>query len=254
MSDFWGDIEKLRKCTRYSVFREESARMKGRRLDWKYMSKEWPYRPPIPGPYEKRMPMIFKAVLRRTERDPVVMFERVMEDLRRRWEGMPLHGPWHHAILPGVLIASLRNNGYSFTDEDVMEAMFRGHLIPAASCGFLGVCGCAVGVGIMVSMIRGSTPLHDRERADSLIHAGEAIKRIGRMGSGPLGHCCNKSALLSIIYAVNVLDKFGYSIPHPKPKEMVGRCRIADLNERCHREKCMFYPGLIDNRDSGFNG
>ncbi|MBO3804208.1 MAG: hypothetical protein JTT11_10160 [Candidatus Brockarchaeota archaeon] len=71
-----------------------------------------------------------------------------MKDLRERWdltEKMPVHGPWHHAIIPGVLVATLRNNGYPFDYEDVKEALHRGRMVPAAACGFLGTCGCAVG-------------------------------------------------------------------------------------------------------------
>jgi len=248
MSDFWGNFERLKKCTKYSVFREESARLKGKRLDWSYMNKEWPYRPYIPGPYEKRIPWIFETVLGRTEKDPIIMFENTMGDLRKQWKDMPVHGPWHHTILPGILLAALRNNGYPFTDEDVKEAMFRGHLVPAAACGFLGTCGCAVGVGIAVSIVTGSTPLHDKERSMTLIHTGEAIKKVGIAGTGPMGHCCNKSALLSLMYAVRVLGELGYKLPNPKPKEMVGRCKISELNERCHREKCMFYPGHLKRK------
>ena len=33
---------------------------------------------------------------------------------------------WHHFVVPGVLIASLRNLGYEFGNRDVEEAMSRG--------------------------------------------------------------------------------------------------------------------------------
>jgi hypothetical protein len=227
------DFERLKKCNRYSVYREESARLKAQ---------------PRPGLYEKFMPTIYSVVLGRTEKDPVIMFENTMKDLRGMWdvtEKMPANGPWHHAIIPGILIATLRNNGYRFDDEDVKEALFRGHMVPAGACGFLGTCGCAVGVGVTVSIVTASTPLHDKERSKTLASAAEAIRRVAVGGGGPKGHCCTKSAYIAITYAVNVLDELGYKVPSPTPREMVGRCKVSPLNKRCHRERCMYFPAYL---------
>jgi len=233
------DFERLKKCTRYIEYREESARLKAQ---------------PRPGLYEKFMPTIFKVVLERTEKDPIVMFENTVQDLRKQWnitERMPVNGPWHHTIIPGILIAALRNNGYSFNDEDVKEALYRGHMVPAAACGFLGTCGCAVGVGVAVSVVMGSTPLHYKERSKSLSSAAEAIRRVSVGGGGEKGHCCTKSAYIAIPYAVTVLGELGYKVPSPMPREMVGRCKVSALNKRCHKERCMYFSAYLRKKDEG---
>lgn len=236
------DFERLKRCTRYVKYRNESARLKAQ---------------PRPGIYEKFMPTVFSLVIGRKEKDPVIMFENTMKDMRERWnitEKMPVHGPWHHAIIPGILVATLRNNGYPFDDEDVKEALYRGHMVPAAACGFLGTCGCAVGVGVAVSIVMGSTPLHHEERSKSLASAAEAIRRVSVGGGGEKGHCCTKSAYISIPYAVMVLGELGYKVPSPRPREMVGRCKVSALNKRCHKERCMYYPAYLRKRIRGDEG
>jgi hypothetical protein len=94
--------------------------------------------------YKDFMPVIFEIVPAMEDKDPVVMYEKVISELRNRWtasENLPFHGPWHHGLVAGILICALRNNGYEFDDDDIREALNRGLMMPAGSCGFLGLCG-----------------------------------------------------------------------------------------------------------------
>jgi len=98
--------------------------------------------------YQAFMPVLFDIVPAREEKDPVEMYKGVIEELRKRWtasQELPFHGPWHHGMIAGIIIAALRNNGYDFTQADVVEALKRGLMIPAGSCGFHGVCGAGTG-------------------------------------------------------------------------------------------------------------
>jgi hypothetical protein len=221
-------IEDLKNTPRYELYRKMSAMMKGS---------------PKPGRYVEFLPTVFSTVLARREKDPIIMFEAVIDELRRLWNispRMPVSGPWHHTIVPGVLIASLRNNGYPFTDEDVEEALKRGSLVPAAACGFLGACGAAVGLGVAVSVITKATPYHDKERSLALKYSAEAITLVARHG-GP--HCCRLASYVVILHAVRVFEKeFGYKLPTPSPKELIGRCTLWEENPVCHMERCMFNP------------
>lgn len=190
--------------------------------------------------YKEFMPVIFEIVPAMEDRDPVLIYENVIRELRRRWtasENLPFHGPWHHGLVAGILIASLRNNGYEFTDDDIREALKRGLMVPAGGCGFLGVCGAGAGLGIALSIIQGSTPFHEDERSKSLEAGKEAFGRIARLG-GP--RCCTLSTYTTLALAGRVLKDFGYEIPVGK---VGGRCVDYRLNPQCHLQRCPYFPG-----------
>jgi len=159
--------------------------------------------------YQKFMPRIFDIVAKNTKKDPFVMYEDVIDELRKSWNAspsLPFHGPWHHGLVGGMIIAALRNNGHGFNDEDVTEALKRGLMIPGGGCGFLGICGAATGIGIAFSIIERSTLFHDGERRVALYMCSKAMRMISKLG-GP-------------------------------------RCYDHELNPQCHKERCPYYPRL----------
>jgi hypothetical protein len=188
--------------------------------------------------YERFMPNIFEVVPKRKEKEPILMYERIIKELEERWtasEQLPFHGPWHHGLVAGIIIASLKNNDYKFTEADIEEALKRGLMIPAGSCGFHGSCGAGTSLGIATSIITKSTPFHDRERSKALEAASEAIERIGKLG-GP--RCCRLSTYSTLSLAVKRLADLGYLLP---VEETVGRCKVHKLNAQCHGLKCPYY-------------
>lgn len=196
--------------------------------------------------YKEFMPVVFEIVPGMEDKDPVVMYEKVIAELRDRWtasESLPFHGPWHHGLVAGILVASLRNNGYEFTDEDVREALKRGLMVPAGGCGFLGVCGAGTGLGIALSIIQGSTPFHEEKRSRSLEAGKEAFARIARLG-GP--RCCTLSTYTTLHLAGRVLKDFGYDLPVSR---VGGRCVDYALNPQCHLERCPYFPRSAQETD-----
>lgn len=189
--------------------------------------------------FTRFMPAIFEVVPASKDKDPVVMYENVIRELRRRWtasESLPFHGPWHHGLVAGIIVASLKNNGYEFTDDDVREALKRGLMVPAGACGFLGVCGAGAGLGIALSILARANPFHDAERSRSLKAGKEALGRIAGLG-GP--RCCTLSTYTTLALAGRVLRELGYEIPVSK---VGGRCADHALNPQCHRERCPYFP------------
>jgi len=189
--------------------------------------------------YEQFMPIIFEIVPKREERDPILMYEAIIEELRKRWvasEQLPFHGPWHHGLVAGILITSLRNNGYNFSEEHIKEALKRGLMSPAGGCGFFGICGAGAGLGVAMSMVGKSTPFHDEERTKALETSSEAIRRIAKLG-GP--RCCTLSTYTTLNLAVMELKKMDYELPKSK---VAGRCKSHQLNNQCHGRKCPYYP------------
>jgi len=189
--------------------------------------------------YARFMPNLFDVVPSRKEKDPVEMYEAVIEELRKRWtvsDHLPFHGPWHHGLVGGILIAALKNNGFNFTEAQIKEALKRGLMVPAGACGFLGACGAATGLGIAVSIVLRSTPFGDKERASALASAGDAIQRVGKLG-GP--RCCALSTYTTLMLAIITFRKLGYELI---PPIMTGRCRNHILNDQCHGRRCPYFP------------
>jgi len=189
--------------------------------------------------YMEFMPKVLPIILVQTEKNPVIMFERVIKKLSDLWtasETLPFHGPWHHGIVPAILIAALRNNGYEFNDRDVQEAFMRGLKIPAGGCGFCGTCGAGSGLGIATSIIQKSTPFHDKKRSKGFEAAMKALERIGKLG-GP--RCCRLSAYVALEQGVKFFSALGYELPQSK---MIGRCEVYQQNAQCHEERCPFFP------------
>jgi len=155
--------------------------------------------------YEEFMPNVFTVVLKREEKKPVLMYERIIEELRKYWtasEQLPFNGPWHHGIVAGIIITSLKNNGYDFTETDVKEALKRGLMIPAGACGFHGSCGAGTSLGIATSIVTKSTPFHNKERSKALEATSDAIGRIAKF-VGP--RCCRLSTYTTLSLAVKRL-------------------------------------------------
>lgn len=189
--------------------------------------------------YQEFMPKVLPILLKHDEKDPVILFENIINELRDLWtasEDLPFHGPWHHGLVPGVIIGSLRNNGYNFKDADIKEAFTRGLKIPAGACGFCGVCGGGSGLGIAISIVNKGTPFHNKKRSSAFEAAIESNKRIGKLG-GP--RCCRLSAYVAIEQAIKILKDGGYDVPQQK---MIGRCKVHELNQQCHEKKCPYYP------------
>jgi hypothetical protein len=189
--------------------------------------------------YQDFMPKVLPIILQQEEKDAIRIFEDIIDILREKWtasEHLPFHGPWHHGIVPSVIIKALKNNGYDFSEKDIKEAFSRGLKIPAGSCGFCGVCGGGTGLGIALSIVEGSNPFHDDGRSMAFKAAEKANERIGKLG-GP--RCCRLSAYTALDQAQKILSERGYNLPYSK---VIGRCDLWELNDDCHMEKCPYFP------------
>ena len=189
--------------------------------------------------YMEFMPKVLPIILQQTTKVPVELFESVISKLRDIWtasDELPFHGPWHHGIVPAVLIAALKNNKYDYSEKDVKEAFMRGLKIPAGGCGFCGTCGGGSGVGIVASIVQKATPFHDKARSEGFEASVSAQQRIGKLG-GP--RCCRLSAYVAIEQGIKYLAKKGFPLPEQK---MIGRCNVHESNPECHGRRCPYFP------------
>ncbi len=147
---------------------------------------------------------------------------------------VPMHGPEHHAIVPGVIIAAVRNAGYPVPDGAVEKALERAGKVPGGWCGFYGDCGAAVGVGIAVSVLTQATPLTGKQRSLALAATSLALARM--LDDQP--RCCKRATRVAVSAAIDFLkERLGITLPQsPMP-----RCTYSPRNQQCAKEQCAFF-------------
>ncbi len=173
---------------------------------------------------------VLRQVLSNTkETDPAAILEQVMAH-----PGVPMHGPEHHAMVPGAIIAAVRNAGYTIPPGAIERALERAAKVPGGSCGLYGDCGAAVGAGIAVSVLTSATPLTGKQRSLALGATAFALSRM--LDDQP--RCCKRATRTAIAAMVDYLHDH-LNITLPKAKEY--RCTYTPRNQQCTREQCQFY-------------
>ncbi len=169
------------------------------------------------------------AVTRST--DPAEILETVMSH-----PSVPMHGPEHHAMVPAVIVAAVKNAGYPVPEDAVEKAIERGSKVPGGWCGFYGACGAAIGVGTAVSVLTGATPLTGNTRALANEATAYALNRM--LDGGP--RCCKRASRQALEAAVEFLKtKMGISLKLSREIE----CRYVGRNRECLHEDCAYYAG-----------
>ncbi|MFA7563103.1 MAG: DUF5714 domain-containing protein [Methanoculleus sp.] len=156
-----------------------------------------------------------------------------------RHPAVRMHGPEHHFLVPACLIAAYCNHrGEPGRKGELLErARTRAGVVPGGACGTHGTCGAAVGTGIFMSLITGSTPLKKQEWSLANQMTARSLMTIARHG-GP--RCCKRNSWLAIRTAITfLLERLGVELP----VEGVVRCEFSDINRECLREGCPFHTG-----------
>jgi hypothetical protein len=166
-----------------------------------------------------------------TETDPSALLERVMA-----LPGLPLHGPEHHVIVPGVIVVAARNTGAAVPIEALDTVVRRGAKVPGGWCGYYGACGAAVGVGLAVSALTNATPLKGEQRTLALAATAHALERM--LDGRP--RCCKLASRLAIAAAVEFLgERLAIDLPVPHPIV----CSSSGRNKECPGADCPYYAG-----------
>jgi len=164
-----------------------------------------------------------------TSTDPIEILERVMAH-----PSVPMHRPEHHAMVPAIIVAAVKNSGYPVPEGAVEKALERGSKVPGGWCGFYGACGAAIGVGTAVSVITGATPLTGQAR--SLANEATAFA-LGKMVDGG-ARCCKRASRKALEAAGEFLKtRMGITL---KINQVI-KCRYVQRNRECIREGCAYY-------------
>lgn len=170
------------------------------------------------------------------EKNPTELFLQVC-----KLNGVHMHGPEHHAIVPCVLLTAFYNCGGDITlDEALREAWKRGKKVPGGACGFLGVCGAAAGAGIFASILCDSSPLAADVWDVPQKLTMKCLEKLVSIG-GP--RCCKRTGRLCIEEAAAFAQKrFGVTMPLSGPA-----CEFSARNRECLHDGCPYFRGIENN-------
>ncbi len=161
--------------------------------------------------------------------DPAEVLEQVMAH-----PGVPMHGPEHHSIVPGVIVAAVRNAGYSIPAGAIEKALERASKVPGGWCGLYGDCGAGVGVGIAVSVITEATPLTGKQRTLAIGATSYALSKM--LDEQP--RCCKRASRIAVRAAKEYLKEH-LNIVLPEAKKV--KCTYVSRNQQCPHEECTFF-------------
>ncbi len=185
------------------------------------------------------IPLIRDKIFKAEETDPIQMFDRIFKELSTDWNKsapFPVNIEWHHFIIPGIIIKSLINLKYNFTDRDLEEAINRGEKFAGGSCGFAGSCGGAYSVGIVLSIIYKTNPLHDEKRSEIMNLVSDTLKDIAKYQR----RCCKRSNYLALQNIIQHLRQIGFErIPYNS--KII--CQWSSMNKMCFGAKCVYFKG-----------
>ncbi len=176
---------------------------------------------------QKAIEVIRHICLQSREKDMLQLLHTI-----RSHPSLPMHGPEHHAMIPGVILAALRNCGGQVRDKDILAGIDRGSKVPGGACGFWGSCGAAIGAGIAASLFLDSTPLtpHPRQKAQAF-----TADILGKIAEIKGGRCCQRETWLTLNRTAALSEKyFGLFLK----AETELHCSQYQTNKECIRRQC----------------
>ncbi len=183
-----------------------------------------------------RKPIFFmkKNLINSDERDMLKIFEIV-----RNNSFFPMHGPEYHSFVPGIILTAYRNNGGKIDDSDIIAGIDRGGKIPGGSCGFMGVCGVATGVGVGLSVIMKSNPLKPEQRSKIMDFSSQVLKEIANFNAP---RCCQRETFIGLKLLSEISAQLlGISLP----AQYNFKCRQHSQNSSCIGKKCPLFEGNV---------
>jgi MoaA/NifB/PqqE/SkfB family radical SAM enzyme/SAM-dependent methyltransferase len=166
-----------------------------------------------------------------TTTDAIQLFTSI-----RQHPSIPLHGPQYHALVPGVLLACLRNAGYPVTSEQLHAAIQRGGEVCGGSCGFWGVCGAATGVGIAFSVILEATPL----KAEGRQTVQQVVQQVlSEIAGYKAARCCQRDCWIALRSGLLLAaELWTLNLPEVEP----FACTQMARNKECLGIECPLWP------------
>ncbi len=159
--------------------------------------------------------------------------------LIRSHPAIPMHGPEHHAMMPGIILAAYRNGGGDISEKHIDTGIERGAKLPGGSCGFWGACGAAVGAGIAVSTLFEATPLTPAARQQAQSFTSKILAKIATYKGG---RCCQRETWLALTKTAKLSTEiFGLHLP----ANDILECNQYVKNKECIRKACPLWEKRV---------
>ena len=164
-------------------------------------------------------------------------------------EGLPIHCPYHHFIVPAALLTETAVMTDASKDELtawLATAEERAKTVPGGFCGNCGTCGAAVGIGIFVSVYTGASPM----TVVNWQWANEATgKCLMRIAAYPGPRCCKRTCYLALQEGVPYInEKCGLALEI----DPALVCTFTNRNPDCILAECPFCREHPRNKPEGF--
>jgi len=150
----------------------------------------------------------------------------------RKHAAIPMHGPEHHSVVPGIILSVYKNLGGPISDEGILTGIERGRSIAGGACSFLGICGGATGVGIAFAIILGANPHSGRKRQVVMKVTKEVMEKISAYEAP---RCCQRECWTALKAASGLSEKH-ISIYLPADKGIT--CTQYRSNKKCIGRQC----------------
>jgi hypothetical protein len=165
--------------------------------------------------------------------DPVAVFFTL-----RQGNAFPQHGPEHHALAAASVLFAYAK-AYDHPDEQVIASTIdQAALLPMGTCGLWGACSAALGVGMAVGAILGSTPKTGDARGCAQLVVAAILGRLGQLRAP---RCCRRETLLSLRM---VCDLSSVYLPHPLATTTPVACDQMGTHAECRQAACPFHRAL----------
>ncbi len=166
-----------------------------------------------------------------TETDMIALLRQIRNHPR-----IPVHGPEHHALVPGIILATYKNIGGGISSETVKNGISRGSQIPGGFCGFFGACGAALGVGIAFGLILKSTPMAASARQKIQTATQMCLADIAELDAA---RCCQRDSWLALKKAAELSQTM---LPTGLKADTELNCKQMGINPTCIASRCPLSP------------
>ena len=165
------------------------------------------------------------------ETDMLALFQEI-----RSHPAIPVHGPEHHILVPGIILATYRNLGGEVPVAMLRTALRRGKAVPGGYCAFTGACGAGVGVGIAFSLLLGANPVKARER-QQVQEVTQAV--LQEQASFAAARCCQRDCWIALGVGMRTAaEMWDLQLPAVEP----FACTQMARNRQCLGLDCPLWP------------
>ena len=166
------------------------------------------------------------------EQDMLTLLKKI-----RCHPAIAMHGPEHHAMVPGIILATFRNRGGGIERETILAGIERGARVPGGVCGFWGNCGAATGTGIAFSLLLEATPLTPHRRQQAQQVTARVLHRVAAIKGA---RCCQRETVAALKEAAAISREL-LEVNLLAEEDVV--CRQSGANRECIRKQCPLWKG-----------